>query len=296
MPAGAAATAAQQQHEVIDVVSDSGEGPEAAADAAEIDVDADVAAAAVEAAAAAGDAGPVVLEASSQEAQPGYATASSGSMEESLDEGEETSPALQQQLDSAAAAAGAEEDEEAEMLSAPDSAAVSSSADADYEDVEMEVEGDDGVSVAAAAGGLAGAAHAAAAAGPAAAGVSGRAEQHADMIDDTGDHQQQGSSSASGKAAWRSSGVPAVQICGPPSGLTELVPDDASVPQHLLLRMPLCGVHSGNVAMLKLLSSEDKMHEYDDPAEEPNIDIQCVLLRGVAVQLQQGLERAVTLL
>ncbi|WIA19416.1 hypothetical protein OEZ85_004036 [Tetradesmus obliquus] len=41
---------------------------------------------------------------------------------------------------------------------------------------------------------------------------------------------------------------------------------------------------------------EDKMHEYDDPAEEPNIDVQCVLLRGVAVQLQQGLQGAVTLL
>lgn len=108
--------------------------------------------------------------------------------------------------------------------------------------------------------------------------------------------QGQRSSSLSCNAGWRSSGVPAVTTCGPPSGLTELVPDDASVPPHLLLRMPLRGVHSGNVAMLKLLSSEDKMHEYDDPAEEPNIDVQCVLLRGVAVQLQQGLQGAVTLL
>jgi hypothetical protein len=74
------------------------------------------------------------------------------------------------------------------------------------------------------------------------------------------------------------------------------VPDDASVPQHLLLRMPLRGVHSGNVTMLKLLNSEDKMHEYDDPAEDPNIDVQCVMLRGVAVQLQDSLDAAVTLL
>jgi hypothetical protein len=103
-------------------------------------------------------------------------------------------------------------------------------------------------------------------------------------------------SSSARSAAWLGSGIPAVHICGPPRGLAESVPDDGSVPEHLLLRMLLRGVHSGNVTMLKLLSSEDKMHEYDDPAEEPNIDIQCVLLRGVAVQLQEGLQDAVALL
>jgi hypothetical protein len=54
----------------------------------------------------------------------------------------------------------------------------------------------------------------------------------------------------------------------------------------MLLRMPLvCGPRSGNVVCVKLLNCEDRMAEYDDPAEEPNIDVQYVALRGVAVQL-----------
>jgi hypothetical protein len=306
-----AAAAVQQQHGVIDIASDSEDGPEAAAgaDAAEI-VGLDVVA----------DGGPVVLEAASQEAQPGYATASSGSMEESSEECEETSPAVAQQQDGAAAAAAVVEEEEAEMLSSSDSEDVSSSVDGGFADVEME-EGAAGADMDAAA--AAGAA--VTVAGAAAAASDNAAAQDIEMSSDSEVQQQQQvdaamadhaaaaasdspqqqqqristgltHSSSPHSAAWLGNGIPAVHICGPPSGLTESVPDDASVPEHLLLRMPLRGVHSGNVTMLKLLSSEDKMHEYDDPAEEPNIDIQCVLLRGVAVQLQEELQDAAKLL
>jgi hypothetical protein len=39
------------------------------------------------------------------------------------------------------------------------------------------------------------------------------------------------------------------------------------------------------MTLLKLISCEDKMAEYEDPSEEPNIDVQYVALRGVCATL-----------
>ena len=84
---------------------------------------------------------------------------------------------------------------------------------------------------------------------------------------------------------WRSSGVAAVEVVAPPAAVCEVSPDAAGTPRHLLLAMPLAAVRVGNVALLKLISSENKMEEFDDPADEPNVDVQYVALRGVGLRL-----------
>jgi hypothetical protein len=74
-------------------------------------------------------------------------------------------------------------------------------------------------------------------------------------------------------------------VASPPS-VHEAQHSSSAAAPHMLLRMPLSrGPRSGNVALLKLISCEDKMAEFEDPSDAPNIDVQYVALRGVAVSL-----------
>lgn len=76
-----------------------------------------------------------------------------------------------------------------------------------------------------------------------------------------------------------------MNLLPPPPHVDELQLGSTSVPQHLLLRMPLTARRAGNIALLKLISCENKMEEFEDDAEQPNIDIQYVALRGVSAAL-----------
>jgi hypothetical protein len=93
--------------------------------------------------------------------------------------------------------------------------------------------------------------------------------------------------SNSSKASWQQRGVSGVMVLPSPASVHEVEHSNAA--PHMLLRMPLlCGPRSGNVAVVKLINCEDKMAEYEDPSEEPNIDVQYVALRGVAVALDRA--------
>jgi hypothetical protein len=105
--------------------------------------------------------------------------------------------------------------------------------------------------------------------------------------------QQQGpgqyacSGSSSSKASWQQRGVSGVTVLHSPASVHEVEHSNAA--SHMLLCMPLlCGPRSGNVAVVKLINCEDKMAEYEDPSEEPNIDVQYVALRGVSVTLDRA--------
>lgn len=96
-------------------------------------------------------------------------------------------------------------------------------------------------------------------------------------------HTIPASSSSEGRQGQQR-GSPGVQVWPAPACLQEA--DHGTGQCHMLLRVPLSvGPRCGNITVLKLISCDNKMDEYDDPSEEPNIDVQYVALRGAAVTI-----------
>ncbi|KAF8058921.1 FUBP3 [Scenedesmus sp. PABB004] len=92
-------------------------------------------------------------------------------------------------------------------------------------------------------------------------------------------------SGSGGGGGGGGSGEQLFALAPPPPALHEVAPGSAPMPPHLLLRAALSRVRSGNVAVLKLIDAEDRMQEYGDVAETPNIDIQFVALRGAGLRV-----------
>ena len=54
------------------------------------------------------------------------------------------------------------------------------------------------------------------------------------------------------------------------------------------MHIELQGRWAGNLALVKLIDQEDLMHEWEDQHDEPNIDINHVILSGSVLQLPEG--------
>ncbi|KAG1668761.1 hypothetical protein FOA52_006014 [Chlamydomonas sp. UWO 241] len=70
--------------------------------------------------------------------------------------------------------------------------------------------------------------------------------------------------------------------------LALLEPGSSARPPRSLLHISLRAPRSGNIASVKLISMENRMNDYGDDHDHPNVDCQFVALQGVVAELPPG--------